>query len=158
MFPKIEVPQNWLFYNGNPIKMDDLGVSLFLETPISSSSQPSATEAPHAPHLLPDVLLHWSHGRNELEMVRGSTWPWVCSWHRDKNHETEKTNGGTLTNLRMMVEVERFPFNYGECFRCSYWFFGKCKDAFGCYCINCNIPSQTNKKKEWRVDWKPGRS
>ena len=31
MFPKILVP---LVYNGNPIKMDDLGVPLFLETPI----------------------------------------------------------------------------------------------------------------------------
>ena len=32
MFPKIGVPQKWLFYNGNPVKMDDLGVPLFLET------------------------------------------------------------------------------------------------------------------------------
>ena len=24
----------WMVYNGNPIKMDDLGVPLFLETPI----------------------------------------------------------------------------------------------------------------------------
>ena len=34
MFPKIVVPQNgWLIVE-NPIKMDDLGVPLFLETPI----------------------------------------------------------------------------------------------------------------------------
>ena len=32
MFPKIVVPQNEWFKN--PIKMDDLGVPLFLETPI----------------------------------------------------------------------------------------------------------------------------
>ena len=34
MFPKIGVPQNGLFIMENLIKMDDLGVPLFLETPI----------------------------------------------------------------------------------------------------------------------------
>ena len=34
VFPKIGVPQNGWFNMEKPIKMDDLGVSLFLETPI----------------------------------------------------------------------------------------------------------------------------
>ena len=35
VFPKIGVfPSKWMLHNKNPIKMDDLGVSLFLETSI----------------------------------------------------------------------------------------------------------------------------
>jgi len=34
VFPKIGIPQNGWFTMENPIKMDDLGVPLFSETPI----------------------------------------------------------------------------------------------------------------------------
>ena len=38
VFPKIGVPQNRWFIRENPIKMDDLGVPLFLETSICISN------------------------------------------------------------------------------------------------------------------------
>ena len=37
VFPKIGVPQNGWFIMKTPIKIDDLGVPLFLETPISQN-------------------------------------------------------------------------------------------------------------------------
>ena len=51
VFPKIGVPPKWMVYfMENPIKMDDLGVPLFLETPIYIASN-SAVDFRLFPHL-----------------------------------------------------------------------------------------------------------
>ena len=57
VFPKIGVPQNGWFIMDNPIKMDDLGVSLFRET---SKSKPQkkdlqATKAELIRSFIPDA-------------------------------------------------------------------------------------------------------
>ena len=55
VFPKIVVPQNGWFIRENPIKMDDLGIPLFLETPIWSSKWKFWIS------LVNEVPGHWSY-------------------------------------------------------------------------------------------------
>ena len=72
VIPKIGVPQNGWFITENPMKMDDLGIPVFLETPISKVLQHWDTE------------IAWDHGRRsglcELDLTPCESLTFFSPW------------------------------------------------------------------------------
>ena len=101
VFPKIGVPQNgWFIMVPNPIKMDDLGVPLFLETPIWFL--PKQNQTPKRPFLKWSMpwsfppsssfsghrISHWTSFRRKFSVDffgRVNFFPWLKSEVWKKN-------------------------------------------------------------------------
>ena len=95
MFPKIVVPQNGLFIMENPIKMDDLGVSLFSETSISVSGFFEALLF----ILTFSIATYLSHFRRTPWMLRLGGWMefpcwFVCGFLGENHNKPSKNVGG----------------------------------------------------------------
>ena len=120
-FQKIIIPQNG-FIMENPIKMDDLGVPLFLETPISI----------FIPHLLPSWNLTEGSSFPPMPWLvvspeRSSTMAFAdpIGWDHSKGHQAPQ---------RGTWKLRKTPGPEGWLYGCGvWWVFLGC--VVGCFCF-----------------------
>ena len=83
VFPKIGVPQNGWFILENPIKMDDLGVSLFLETPKWSSQNNREWISSKGAWSVSKYDSNWVHMTSlHVPSLWRSMFQRKCGWHK----------------------------------------------------------------------------